>query len=160
MKLTEEQKERYIAACTSAICRCLIPNVTKVVLNISDVKQPILKIYTRGAGNGDEYHLDVVLTDANSMNLYFKQVKFLYGEAIVGIALKTSEHFGEHIRLAMSLILSGIHTDCQDLAYDFTTIPEDMGLTIDSENWHTFGNSKDLRFAPIDLERVLNRDDK
>lgn len=160
MKLTEQQKERYIAACTSAICRCLIPNVTKVVLNLSDVKQPTLKVYTRGAGNGDEYHLDVVLTDANSMNLYFKQVKFLYGEAIVGIALRPSEHFGTHIRLASKLILSGAHTDCQDLVYDFTTIPDYMGLTIDSKNWHTLDNLKDLRFAPMDLERVLNEDDK
>lgn len=160
MKLTEEQKERYIAACTSAICRCLIPNVTKIVLNLSDVKQPTLKVFTRGAGNGDEFHLDVVLTDANSMSVYFKQVKFLYGEAIVGISLRTSKYFGDHIRLAANLILSGEHTDCQELVYDFSTVPDYMGLTIDSKNWHTLGNSDDLRFEPMDLERVLNEDDK
>ena len=48
MKLTEKQKERYITACTSAICRCLIPNVTKIILNLSDIKQPTLKVFTRG----------------------------------------------------------------------------------------------------------------
>lgn len=160
MKLTEQQKERYIAACTSAICRCLIPNVTKIVLNLSDIKQPTLKVFTRGANSEDEFHLDVVLTEANSMCLYFKQVKFLYGEAIVGIALRTSEYFSEHINLAAKLILSGVHTDCQELVYDFTTIPDYMGLIIDSANWHTLDNLKDLRFAPIDLGRVLNEDDK
>lgn len=160
MKLTEKQKERYIAACTSAICRCLIPNVTKIVLNLSDIKQPTLKVFTRGAGNGYDFHLDVVLTDANSIHLYFKQVKFLYGETIVGISLRTSKHFGEHIRLASQLILSGEHIDCQELVYDFTTIPDYMGLTIDSTNWHTLGDLKDLRFTPMDLERVLNEDGK
>ena len=160
MKLTEEQKERYIAVCTSAICRCLIPNVTKIILNLSDVKQPTLKVFTRGAGNGDEFHLDVVMTDADSMSNYFKKVKFLYGEAIVGISLRTSKYFGEHIRLAAKLILSGEHTDCQELVYDFSAVPDYMGLTIDSKNWHTLGNSDDLRFEPMDLERVLNEDDK
>lgn len=160
MKLTEQQKERYIAACTSAICRCLIPNVTKVVLNLSDVKQPTLKVFTRGVVNGDEFHLDVILTNANSMMEYFKQVKFLYGETILGISLKTSVHFGEHIRLAANIILTGTHTDCQELVYDFTTIPDYMGLTIDSTNWHTLDNSEDLRFTPMDLDRVLNEDGK
>lgn len=158
MKLTEEQKERYIAACTSAICRCLIPNVTKIVLNLSDIKQPTLKVFTRGAGNGDEFHLDVVLTDANSMSVYFKQVKFLYGETIVGISLRTSKHFATHIHLSANLILSDVQTDCQELVYDFSTIPDYMGLTIDSTNWHTLGDLKDLRFAPMNLDRVLNED--
>ena len=138
----------------------MIPNVTKIVLNLSDVKQPTLKVFTRGAGNGDEFHLDVVLTDADSMSKYFKKVKFLYGEAIVGISLRTSKYFGEHIRLAAKLILSGEHTDCQELVYDFSTVPDYMGLTIDSKNWHSLDNLDDLRFAPIDLERVLNEDDK
>lgn len=160
MKLTEQQKERYIAACTSAICRCLIPNVTKIILNLSDIKQPTLKVFTRGANGDDDFHLDVVLTDANSMHLYFKQVKFLYGETIIGISLKTSVHFDEHIRLAANFILLGEYVDYQELVYDFTTIPDYMGLTIDSTNWHTLDNSEDLRFTPIDLDRVLNEDDK
>lgn len=160
MKLTEKQKERYIAACTSAICRCLIPNVTKMVLNLSDVKQPTLKVFTRGAGNEKDFHLTVILTDADSMSNYFKKVKFLYGEAIVGLSLRTSKYFGEHIRLAAKLILSGEHTDCQELVYDFSTVPDYMGLTIDSKNWHTLDNLDDLRFTPIDLECVLNEDDK
>lgn len=160
MKLTEQQKERYIEACKSAICRCLIPNVTKITLNLNNVKRPTLKVFTRGADDKDEFHLEVVLTDANSMRLYFKKVKFLYGEAIVGISLRTSKYFGEHIRLAAKLILSGEHTDCQELVYDFSTVPDYMGLTIDSKNWHTLGNSDDLRFEPMDLERVLNEDDK
>lgn len=160
MKLTEQQKERYIAACTSAICRCLIPNVIEIVLNLNNIKKPTLKVFTRGAGNEDNFHLTVILTDADSMSNYFKKVKFLYGEAIVGISLRTSKYFGEHIRLAANLILSGEHTDCQELVYDFSTVPDYMGLTIDSKNWHTLGNSDDLRFEPMDLERVLNEDDK
>ena len=38
MKLTEKQKQRYITACTSAICRCLIPNVIEIVLNLNNIK--------------------------------------------------------------------------------------------------------------------------
>ena len=160
MKLTEQQKERYIAACTSAICRCLIPNVTKITMNLNNVKKPTLKVFTRGAGNEGDFHLTVILTDVDSMSKYFKKVKFLYGEAIVGISLRTSKYFGEHIRLAAKLILSGEYTDCQELVYDFSTVPDYMGLTIDSKNRHTLGNSDDLRFEPMDLERVLNEDDK
>ncbi len=160
MKLTEQQKERYITACTSAICRCLIPNVTKIILNLSDTKQPTLKVFTRRAGNGEDFHLTVILTDADSMSNYFKKVKFLYGETIVGISLRTSKYFGEHIRLAAKLILSGEYTDCQELVYDFSTVPDYMGLTIDSKNWHTLDNLDDLRFTPIDLECVLNEDAK
>ena len=56
MKLTEQQKERYIEACKSAICRCLIPNVTKITLNLNNVKRPTLKVFTRGADDKDEFH--------------------------------------------------------------------------------------------------------
>lgn len=158
MKLTEQQKERYIDACTSAICRCLIPNVTKVSLSLKDIEHPTLSVYTRGANNEDDFHLDVVLTDTNSMHLYFKQVQFLYGEAILGIALQPSIHCCNHIRRAIYFVLSGINKDYDGICYDFSAIPGYNGLTIDTTNWYTFDNVEDLRFAPMDLDRILHED--
>lgn len=160
MKLTEEQKERYIEACKSAICRCLIPNVTKITLNLNNVKRPTLKVFTRGADNKDEFHLEVVLTDANSMQLYFKQVRFLYGETILGIALEPSVEFKEHISHILDLLIANEYLDHRDLSYKFGIIPGHMDLTIDSTNWHSLDNLEDLRFAPIDLDHVLNEDGK
>lgn len=160
MKLTEQQKERYITACKSAICRCLIPNVTKITMNLNNVKKPTLKVFTRGAGNEDDFHLEVVLTDANSMHLYFKTVKFLYGETILGIALEPSAQFCAHISRIIDLIISHEYKDQQDLGYEFGVIPGYLELAINNKNWHSLENLDDLRFAPMDLERVLNEDDK
>lgn len=160
MKLTEQQKERYITACTSAICRCLIPNVTKVSVNLKDIERPILYVYTRGANSEDEFHLEVVLTDANSMRLYFKQVKFLYGETIIGIALEPSIQCRNHISRTIDFALSGSDEKYKEFFYKFGVIPEYPDLTIDSTNWHSLDNLKDLRFAPMNLDRILNEDGK
>lgn len=160
MKLTEQRKKRYITACMNAICRCLIPNVTKITLNLNNVKRPTLKVFTRGTDNTDETHLDVVLTDANSMMAYFKQVKFLYGETILGIALEPSSQFCVHISRVIDLILPNDYLDYRDFSYEFGVVPGFMELTINNKNWHTLDNLDDLRFAPIDLDRILNKDGK
>lgn len=160
MKLTEKQKDRYITACKSAICRCLIPNVTKITMNLNNVKKPTLKVFTRGASNEDDFHLEVVLTDASSMCRYFKQVKFLYGETILGIALEPSTQFCDHISRIIALIISHEYKDHQDLGYEFGVIPGYLELTINNKNWHALDNLDDPRFAPMDLERVLNEDGK
>lgn len=155
MKLTEQQKERYIEACKSAICRCLIPNITKFTVNLKDVKRPILSVYTRDANNGDDFHLDVVLTDFNSMRLYFKQVKFLYGETILGIDLKVSAHCYNFIDRTLAFILSDV-TRHNGFFYTFGVVQDSHDLMIDSTTWHSLDNLKDPRFEPMNLHYILN----
>ena len=158
MKLTEKQKERYRAACKDAICRCLIPNVTKITLILNNLKRPTLRVFTRPASGEGDFHIDVVLTDTNSMRLYFKKVKFLYGEAIIGISLETSIHFDAHVSRIIDLLLEHDDGKYRDFSYEFSAMPGHMELTIDSKNWHSLDNSDDLRFAPIDLDHILNED--
>lgn len=94
------------------------------------------------------------------MQSYFKQVQFLYGETILGIALKPSIHCCNHIKRAIAFVLSGVNKDYDGICYDFSAIPGYDGLTIDTTNWHTLDNVEDLRFAPMDLERILDEDGK
>lgn len=160
MKLTEQQRQRYITACKSAICRCLIPNVTKITLNMNDIKQPTLKVFTRGTDNKDEFCLNVVLTDATSMCKYFEKVKSLYGENILGIALEPSDQFCLHISLVIDLLLVNEYMDYEDLSYEFGAIPGYAELMINNKTWHTLDNLDDPRFVPMDMEYILHGDDK
>lgn len=159
MKLTNNQKDVYQVLCTSAICRCLIPNVTRIMLDLNDLERPKLTVFTRAIAGTEEHSIDLILTKKTSIVKYFKEVERLYGSAIVGISLETSSYFKSHMARLISWLLRTTAIDDLKFIYHFSTMADYKELTIDNSNWHTLKNVDDLRFEPMYLDRVIDNGD-
>ena len=159
MKLTDKQKEKYQRACRSTICRLLIPNVIKIGVDLNDLERPELSVFTRPVTGPDEYCFKISMTDRKSILKYFKKVEFMYGIGTVGLSLETSVHFKNHIDRTIQYVMNNSIVDDRRFIYIFGAIPDYKELTIDNTNWHSLENTDDLRFTPMDLDRVLDKEE-